>query len=90
MRHLWSKRAVSFVPTTVWKRHRRQKQKHVCFPEFDIICLDDRATVPLLVYGVSRPLPVVRFDLYVGVLFLLETLSDGTIVLFYYCIVAAE
>lgn len=73
----------------VWKRHRRQKQKHICFTEFDIICPDDHAAVPLLVYGVSRPLPVVHFDLYVGVLFLLETLSDGTIVLFYYCIVAA-
>lgn len=57
--------------------------------EFDIIRPDDRTAVPLLVYGVSRPLSVVRFDLHVGVLFLLETSSDGTIVLFYYCIVAA-
>lgn len=89
MRSFWCKCAATFVPTLVWNRHWRQKEKHVCFMEFDIIRPDDRTAVPLLVYGVSRPLPVVQFDLHVGVLFLLETLSDGTIVLFYYCIVAA-
>lgn len=57
--------------------------------EFDIICPDDGMAVPLLVHGMSRPLPVLHFDLHVGVLFSLETLSDGTIVLFYYCIAAA-
>lgn len=62
-----------------WVKGQKEKQS---FMAFDIICWDCSVAVLFWVYYVSCPVPIMQFDLNVGVLFLFETLSDGIIVLF--------
>lgn len=68
--------------TPAWKVSEKTKGKAELFMVFDIICWDRSLAVLFWVYYVSCPVPIMQFDLNVGVLFLFETLSDGIIVLF--------